>query len=188
MNSKKRQPVLLQIAQLGNPVIGKKSKSVDNSEDKNFQELIDNMIGTCLDVNGVGIAAPQVYKPVRLFIVASQPNSRYPDAPKMKPLAIINPRIIAFSKTSIEGWEGCLSVPSIRGFVARHSYIAVEYTTREGKKAKKTFKGFVARIFQHEYDHIEGKVFLDRVQSTKNLISEKEYQKMIRSTNKQNGK
>lgn len=174
-------PVLLQIAHLGNPVIGKKLKRVDNPRDKKIQNLIDDMIATCKDVDGVGIAAPQVYRPLRLFILASHPNARYPHAPKMKPLTIINPKILSTSKNKTKDWEGCLSIPGIRGLVPRHTSVKVEFTTRNGKKVKKTFKDFVARIFQHEYDHIEGMVFLERVESAKEFISEKEYQKMIKA-------
>ncbi len=177
---RKKQLTLLQIAELGRDPIGKKAKDVVNVKSKNIQELIDNMIATCREANGVGIAAPQVYHPLRLFIVASQPNPRYPNAPKMKPLAVANPKIISTSKQKVKDWEGCLSLPGLRGFIPRHKQINVEYTTREGKVVKKTFKDFVARIFQHEYDHIEGMVFVERVENPREFISEKEYQRLIR--------
>ncbi len=172
---------LLQIAHLGNPSVGKKAKPVANPQGREIQQLIDDMIATCKEVDGVGIAAPQVYKPLRLFILASYPNPRYPRAPKMKPLAIINPKILFFSKNKTKDWEGCLSIPGIRGLVPRHTSVRVEYTTRNGARVKKTFKNFVARIFQHEYDHIEGMIFLERVETSRELISEKEYQKMMKA-------
>ena len=170
----------MQVAQLGHPVLRKKAKPVKNINDPSVQELIDNLIMTVMDVDGVGIAAPQVYKSLRLFILASHPNPRYPKAPKMKPTAVINPKIISFSKEKKKDWEGCLSVPGIRGLIPRHFKIEVEYTIRDGKKVRKSYKDFVARIFQHEYDHLEGLMFTDRLDSLKDLISEKEYQKLIK--------
>lgn len=175
-----RKGTLLQIAELGNPVIRKQAREVHNIADTELQQLIDDLVTTVEDVDGVGIAAPQVYNSIRVFILASHPNPRYPKAPKMKPTAIINPSIITKSKKIQKDWEGCLSIPGIRGLIPRHSSITVEYTSREGKKVIKTFKDFVARIFQHEYDHLEGIVFLDRVETPKDLITEKEYQKLIK--------
>lgn len=175
----KEEPTLLQIAQLGHPIIRATAKPVENISDPKIQELIDAMIVTCEDASGVGIAAPQVYEQVRLFIVASNPSARYPKAPKMKPTAMINPKITFASDVFNKDWEGCLSIPGIRGLVPRHTTIKVEYFDREGKKQTKTFKDFVARIFQHEYDHLDGIVFLDRAES-KDLITEKEYQKILK--------
>lgn len=169
---------LLQIAQLGNSVLRKKAKKVENIGDKFVQELIDDMMATVMEVNGVGIAAPQVYQSLQIFIIASHPNSRYPNAPQMKPLAVINPKIISSSKIQIKGWEGCLSVPGYRGLVPRSKSIKVEYLTRAGKKVKTTYKDFLARIFQHEFDHLQGIEFIDRLESTNDLMSEKEWQKL----------
>lgn len=168
---------LLQIAQLGSPVLRKKAQRVKNITDKNVQILINDLIDTVKDVDGVGIAAPQVYKSLQIFILASYPNARYPKAPKMKPTAIINPKIISISKSMAKDWEGCLSIPGIRGLVPRYTWIKVEYSTRDNKRIKKTFKDFVARIFQHEYDHLQGVVFLDRLESSLDIISEKEFRK-----------
>ncbi len=167
----------LKIAQLGNPVLRQIARPVNNVWDEGVQKLSDDLIATAIETNGVGIAAPQVAQSDRLFILASRPNIRYPNAPKMEPTAIINPKIIASSEEQVKGWEGCLSVPGIRGLVPRAKAIEVEYTTRDGKLQRQQFTDFVARIFQHEYDHLEGIVFLDRVESTLDLISEDEYQK-----------
>ena len=169
---------LLQISQLGNPVLRKKAAEITNFKSKELQELIDDLIATVGDVDGVGIAAPQVYESKRVFIVASYPNPRYPNAPKMKPTAMINPIIIKNSEEVEKDWEGCLSIPGIRALVPRYKTIKVEYFTREGKKQTKIFKDFVARIFQHELDHLNGLVFTDRADS-KDFMMEKEYQKMM---------
>lgn len=179
MATKKQNGLLLQIAQLGHLILRKKCQKVKNVKDRGLQTLIDNLMVTVMDVDGVGIAAPQVYNPLRLFIVASHPSPRYPQAPLMKPTAIINPKIISTSEKKEKDWEGCLSVPGIRALVPRYVTIQVEYTTNEDKRTKKQFKDFVARIFQHEYDHLEGLVFLDRVENNKDIISEKEYQRLI---------
>lgn len=170
---------LLQIAQLGNPVLRQQSQFVNNIQDQRLQQLIDALIATAVASNGVGIAAPQVSQSFRLFIVASRPNPRYPNAPQMEPTAMINPQIIAHSPEVVKGWEGCLSVPGIRGLVPRYEGIEVEYTNRNGKIHRQVFTDFVARIFQHEYDHLDGIVFLDRVESTQDIMAEQEYQQRI---------
>lgn len=169
----------LAIAQLGNPILQQKAQPVDNVQDQRIQNLIDALIVTAVAANGVGIAAPQVSQSDRIFIVASRPNQRYPNAPLMEPTAMINPQIIAHSTEIVEGWEGCLSIPGIRGLVPRYQAIEVEYTTRDGKQNRQELTDFVARIFQHEYDHLEGIVFLDRVKSTQDLMTEQEYLQRI---------
>lgn len=169
----------LQIAQLGNPILRQQAQLVDDVQNQCVQKLIDALLVTAEASNGVGIAAPQVSKSDRLFIVASRPNPRYPHAPLMEPTAMINPQIIAHSAEVVKGWEGCLSIPGIRGLVPRYQAIEVEYTTRDGKRHQQKLTDFVARIFQHEYDHLNGIVFLDRVESTQEMITEQEYQQRI---------
>jgi peptide deformylase len=97
----------------------------------------------------------------------------------MEPTAMINPRIIARSSEVVKGWEGCLSIPGIRGLVPRSQAVEVEYTSRDSQLQRQELTGFVARIFQHEYDHLDGIVFLDRVENTQDLMSEQEYQQRI---------
>ncbi|MCP2731148.1 peptide deformylase [Limnofasciculus baicalensis] len=169
----------LEIAQLGNPILRQQAQLIDNIQAVRFQQLIDALIVTAISKNGVGIAAPQVSASYRLFIVASRPNPRYPNAPEMEPTAMINPRIIAHSDEIVKDWEGCLSVPGMRGLVPRYQKIEVEYSNRDGKLRSQELTDFVARIFQHEYDHLEGIMFLDRVECSQNLIKEQEYQERI---------
>lgn len=169
----------VQIAQLGNPILRRQAHLVDNVRDERLQQLIDTLLITASASNGVGIAAPQISESYRLFIVASRPNARYPNAPLMEPTAMINPHIITHSTDIVKGWEGCLSVPGIRGLVPRFQAIEVEYTTRDGQLHRQELTDFVARIFQHEYDHLDGIIFLDRVESTQDLMSEQEYQQRI---------
>jgi len=167
------------IVELGNPTLRQIAQPIEDVKSDRIQHLIDNLLITVKESNGVGIAAPQVGEPVRLFIVASRPNLRYPNAPMMEPTAMINPRILAHSKETEKGWEGCLSVPGIRGLVPRYKTIDIEYIGRDGKPQQQTLTDFVARIFQHELDHLDGKVFLDRVETTHDLMTEQEYQKQV---------
>lgn len=125
---------LLQVAFLGHPVLRQKAKEVQNARNSRIQLLIDDLIETVMDVNGVGIAAPQVYESLRIIIVASHPNPRYPNAPEMKQTPMINPKIIAHSKVKKKDWEGCLSIPGIRGLIPRFTSITIEYVDRKGKK------------------------------------------------------
>ncbi len=175
-----RNPKLLKVAELGHEVLRKKAEAValDELGSPDFQDFIEDMIETLKDSSGVGIAAPQVYESKRIMIIHSFPSPRYPTAPAFGPIALINPKILSKSAKKVDGWEGCLSFPGIRGFVPRHHSVEIEYTDRTGKKFKKVFKDFLARIFQHEHDHLEGVVFLDRIKG-KDIITEKEFLKLM---------
>jgi peptide deformylase len=169
---------LLQITELGNPILRMKTNDINKIED--FEKsLIGNMKFTVGKVSGVGLAAPQVNESKSIFIIASKPNTRYPTAPDMQPEAIINPKILSSSEEIVTDWEGCLSIPGLRGLVPRSKSIIAEYLNENGEKVKKQFDDFVARIFQHEFDHLEGIVFLDRMESSNDLVTEREYQQII---------
>ena len=174
-------PILRQIAQLGQPVLRGAKENVSDFSTPSLQALIDDMMATVIDVNGVGLAAPQVYESLSLFIMASSPNRRYPNAPVMEPLAIINPEILWKSYEMDQGWEGCLSIPGLRGLVPRHQRIGVRYRTRDNEVREVEYTDFLAQVFQHEYDHAQGIVFIDRVESTLNLLTKQEYQRMQQS-------
>lgn len=165
------------IAQLGNPVLRTVAEPIYDVHADWVQSLIDDLLLTLRESQGVGIAAPQVSMPHRLLIVASHPNTRYPEAPQMDPTPMINPRIIEASGHVVKDWEGCLSVPGIRGLVPRSDHITVAYTDRQGALQEQTLTGFVARIFQHEFDHLDGKVFLDHVERSTDLMTDQEYLK-----------
>lgn len=169
---------ILPISLIGAAVLRQHAQLIDLPLAPAVQKLIDDLIKTALDSNGVGIAAPQAAHSCRLFIVASRPNPRYPQAPTMEPTAIINPQIIDRSSTEVMGWEGCLSVPGQRGLVARAQWIEVKYIDRSGQMQQQRLTDFVARIFQHEYDHLAGILFVDRLTNPAHLISEEEYQKI----------
>lgn len=171
--------ILRHIAQLGHPVLRGVTGVIEDPADPAIQALIDDMQATMAEAGGVGIAATQVYAPLRLFIVASRPNPRYPQAPAMEPTPMLNPELLWQSDETEKGWEGCLSVPGIRGPVPRSIRIGVRYLNRRGEVREEELDGFIARVFQHEYDHISGLVFLDRVESTRELISEREYLRLV---------
>ncbi len=167
----------LTIAKLGEKILRKKAKKVKNVFDKDIKKLIEDMLICVKDSNGVGLAAPQVSKSLKILIISSHPNDRYPNAPLKKPIIIINPKILEVSKSKETGWEGCLSIPGIRAKVPRHKKIVVKYTDINNKKKIVKFEGFIARVFQHEYDHLNGLVFLDRIKTTKDIITEEIYLK-----------
>src|SRR6185437_9103288 len=146
------KPKILPITQLGRPVLRARSKNVVTIAAAKTQRLIDDMIVTMRKAQGVGIAAPQVGVGLRAFIVAPEPSERYPHAPSMPPLAMLNPVLLAHSKSEITDWEGCLSIPGIRGRVPRYRWIKIEFSARDGKRHRAKLSGFVARIFQHEFD------------------------------------
>ncbi|OCQ18308.1 peptide deformylase [Pseudoalteromonas luteoviolacea] len=160
------------IAQLGHPVLKTPAQVVTEIQSDECQDLILKMMITVEQAGGVGIAAPQIFNSKRIFIMCSKPNARYPDAPLMEPTAIINPEIIEASIDKEKGWEGCLSVPSIRGLVPRHKQIKVKYYDQTGQEHHAVFTDFIARVFQHELDHLDGLTFVDRVESVQDLVSE----------------
>ncbi|MGK7957289.1 MAG: peptide deformylase [Crocosphaera sp.] len=160
----------LEIAQVGNPILRQQAQWVTDITDKKLQQLVDSLLTTATDANGVGIAAPQVSQSYRLFVICSHPNPRYPDAPFMEPTIMINPCIISHSDEIVKGWEGCLSVPGVRGLVPRYKVIEVEYCDRYGQLHQQQLEDFVARIFQHELDHLNGLLFIDRVEKEEDFI------------------
>jgi len=174
-------PILRQIAQLGQPILRQEAERIADPADPAVQSLIDDMLVTVAEADGVGIAAPQVFAPFSLFIVASRPNPRYPQAPQMEPTAMINPELLWVSDEKEKGWEGCLSIPGLRGPVPRHRRIGVRYLTRSGEVREEEYADFLARVFQHEFDHVQGMVFIDRVESTRELMTEKEYLRSMKS-------
>jgi peptide deformylase len=136
------------------------------------------MIATMKKAQGVGIAAPQVGVGLRMFIVAPEPSVRYPKAPQMAPVAMINPKLVKHSKKMVTDWEGCLSIPGLRARVPRWHSVEIEFTARDGQRLRAELSGFIARIFQHEFDHINGHVYLDRVCDTRTFMTESEFRKL----------
>ena len=157
--------VILPVAQRGEGILQLKAASIAATEFNSewLIQLASAMHATMLERNGVGIAAPQVYISKRVIIVASRSNPRYPDAPEMDAVVMINPEILEFSQTTCLGEEGCLSVPDERGQVERAQAIKVRYYTLQGEVIETVYEGFPARIVQHEVDHLDGILFVERL-------------------------
>jgi len=172
-------PVLRQIALLGHPVLRAPVEAVAFPLSTEVRALIDDMLATMREADGVGIAAPQIHQSLAVFIVAPRPNPRYPDAVEEPPIVAINPEIVERSTEMERGWEGCLSIPGIRAEVPRHRRILARYQDVDGAPIVREFEGFPARIFQHEDDHLRGLMFLDRLESPKDVVAEREYQKRL---------
>lgn len=168
-----------QIAQLGEEVLRRQASRVGQFDSPNIQALISDLFTTLADTNGVGIAAPQISESWRIIIIASRPSHRYPHAPNMLPVLMINPSFEPLSDHKEKDWEGCLSIPGIRAKVPRFTEIKVSYTGKNGKTVEQNFEGFLARVFQHEYDHLEGRVYLDHVEDNRDIISEAVFNQLM---------
>lgn len=168
-----------EIAQLGDQVLRQKAEAVVDVHDVETLQIIEAMQSTLATTSGVGIAAPQISESKRIIIMASRPTPRYPSAPLMEPTVMINPDFQALSELQEKDWEGCLSIPGIRALVPRYQEILVHYTDQQGCLVETKLSGFVARIFQHEVDHLEGKIYLDRVENNADIYSESEFLKLI---------
>jgi peptide deformylase len=166
---------ILKVARMGHPVLRERAHPVDKSDIKDpfFQKLIDDMIETMHEYHGVGLAGPQVHEGLRLFVAMLDDD---PDS-KDEAIAIINPEIIPNATDKREGWEGCLSIPDIRGMVPRFTDITVVALDRHGKKIELKLKDFPARVAQHETDHLDGVLFFDRMTSMQTLTYLEEYSK-----------
>lgn len=158
---------ILEIIQPDNPVLRKKAFRVPDSsfKDPKFQQLVDNMIETMDSANGVGLAAPQIAQSLRLIVVRL-PDTSEEDREEYGDLAgqlfvVANPKIIKQSRETIEGIEGCLSMPGLLGEVDRHTMVVITGQDRHGKDFRIKAKDWLARVFQHEIDHLDGVLFID---------------------------
>jgi peptide deformylase len=167
-----------EIAQLGANVLRQTAAVVPDVKSADIQQLINDMQSTLSATEGVGLAAPQIGVSKRVIIVASRPTRRYPSAPLMEPTVMINPSFQPLSDYKAKDWEGCLSIPGVRALVPRYQDISIGYIDPQGIAVALKLEGFVARVFQHEYDHLEGRVYLDRVESNVDIIAESEYFKL----------
>jgi peptide deformylase len=172
-------PRILQVAQLGNPVLREISGPTGSLGKTFLDDLYADMLCTMRDTNGVGIAAPQIYVARRCFIFSARPGPGRLDIPIIEPTVVLDPEILWVSEEKEKAWEACLSIPGIRGQVPRAKAIRVRYRTLYDTVNESALEGFPARVFQHEYDHLEGLVYLDRLESVKDIVCEKEYQNRI---------
>jgi len=171
-----------EIAQLGAQVLRLQAQIVTDAQNAEIKQIIETLQDTLATTQGVGIAAPQISVSKRIIIVASRPTPRYPSAPLMEPTVMINPSFQTLSDTKEKDWEGCLSIPGIRALVPRYKEILINFTNQQGVLVKTRLEGFVARVFQHEFDHLEGKVYLDRVEDNRDIFAESEYLRISNSS------
>jgi peptide deformylase len=159
-----------------NPVLRRKARAVQDVNDPALQRLIDDMIETMRDAPGVGLAAPQVAVSPRVVVMeyGELPEGAPPDAepPEPKLYVIVNPEIVARSDEMVEGAEGCLSIPGYAGNVLRHEAVAVKALNRRGRPVKIKARGWLARIFQHEIDHLDGVLYIDRASKVWRITDE----------------
>lgn len=161
------------IATIGHPVLREVARKVGLEELRSpkMQGFIDDLVETMHDANGAGLAANQVFEPVRVCAIEIKDNPRYPYKPNWPLTILVNPAVTPTTDETFMNYEGCLSVPNLRGEVRRFTAVRVKAWDRDGKDVDFEVKGLTAGTFQHEVDHLDGKVFLDRVEDTRSLAT-----------------
>ena len=166
------------IIRMGHPTLRKPARRLEARELKSPEigRLVNDMIDTLNDAGGIGLAAPQIDDPLRLAIIEIDGGqSRYGEIPAMPLTVFVNPTIEIVDPKAAGYWEGCLSVPGLRGWVERPQFVRVSYQDLDGKKHAIELKGFLATVFQHEFDHLDGKLYIDRMTDPTKLVFEEEY-------------
>ena len=168
---------ILKVTRLGHPVLRQVTKNLTAKEIQApaLQKLIDDMIETMKEYDGVGLAADQVHETKQLCVLEVLDNPRYPNKSKVPLTVLINPKITPLSEETEDDWEGCLSIPDLRGRVPRYKSIHIEALDRDGKPLDFVANDFHARVIQHEYDHLNGKVYLDRMKDLTTLAFLQEF-------------
>ncbi|MGH8011893.1 MAG: peptide deformylase [Candidatus Binataceae bacterium] len=163
--------MILKVARLGHPVLRKRAAPVDPTAiaTPEFQRLLDDMVETMHEYSGVGLAAPQVHLSLRVAVLEVENHPRYPEMPKVPLTYLINPVITVLDGTSLDDWEGCLSIPELRGKVPRTRQLRVSALGRDGEAQEFVAEEFHARVIQHETDHLKGAVYLDRMTNLHSL-------------------
>jgi peptide deformylase len=161
------------IATIGHPVLREVARKLTREElaSPRIQTFIDDLVETMHDANGAGIAANQVYEPIRICVIEVKNNPRYPYKPNYPLTILVNPEVTPTTDETFLNYEGCLSVPNLRGEARRFTGVRVRAWDRQGKDLDFEVKGLTAGTFQHELDHLDGKLFLDRVEDTRSLAT-----------------
>ena len=164
---------ILKVSRLGHPVLRRLTDNIPLRElqSAEMQKFIDDMVETMHEYHGVGLAAPQVHESLRVFVAHLDAEGRGSG----EPIAIINPEIEIVGHATIEGWEGCLSIPDIRGLVPRLTDVTMRALDRDGRTIQLRLRDFPARVAQHETDHLDGVLFFDRMTSLQSLTFLDEY-------------
>jgi len=168
---------ILKVAQIGHPILRQQARPVTRDElhTHAFQSFIDSMIETMHDASGAGLAANQVHNPVQVCVMEVNDNPRYPYKPKIPLTILVNPQLTPLSETKFENYEGCLSVPDLRGVVRRYVELRVQAWDRHGNQIDAEVRGITAGTYQHECDHLAGHLFIDRVEDPRTLCTWKEF-------------
>lgn len=158
---------ILKVARMGHPVLRQRARLLDKTllRSSLTQKLIDDMVDTMHEYHGVGLAAPQVHEDLRVFVALLDDEP----GPDSDAVALVNPEIVPQTQQAEEGWEGCLSIPDIRGKVPRFTDVLVKALDRHGKAIELRLQNFPARVAQHETDHLDGILFFDRMTSMHSL-------------------
>ena len=161
------------IVQVGEPVLRERARELEPGElaSAEVQALVDDLVETMRDAGGAGLAAPQIGVPLRLFVVEVRDNPRYPYKPPIPLRVVANPELRPVDDEAFPSYEGCLSVPELRGVVRRHGAIELAYLDRDGRRVVERVRGLSAGTFQHELDHLDGVLFLDRVDDPRTLTT-----------------
>ena len=168
------------IIRMGHPTLRQRARelTLDDLRNRELARLVVDMVDTLHDYGGIGLAAPQVNEPVRLAIIEiGGGRSRYGEIPALPLTVFVNPTIEVVNPATAGYWEGCLSVPGLRGFVERPQHVRVVHQDLKGAKHTIELEGFLATVFQHEFDHLDGKLYLDRVKDPSKLAYDEEYLK-----------
>src|ERR687892_214643 len=168
---------ILKVTRLGHPVLRKVAENVSQRElpSPAWQKFIDDMIETMKEYDGVGLAANQVHESKRVAVLEVADNPRYPEKPRVPLTVLVNPTITPLTEEMEEDWEGCLSIPDLRGMVPRYKSVRVQALDRQGKEIDFVANDFHARVIQHEVDHLNGKVYLDRMRDFSTLTFLQEF-------------
>ena len=170
------------IIRMGHPFLREPARPLTAEEigSDGLRHLVADMIDTLHDYGGIGLAAPQIAEPIRLAIVELPGGpSRYGELPEVPLTAFVNPDIEVLDPTTAGYWEGCLSVPGLRGFVERPQHIRVRALDLNGAPIEMTFEGFPATVFQHEFDHLDGTLYVDRITDSSKLVFDEEFERYI---------
>lgn len=170
------------IAQIGHPVLRTPAARVSREQlaSPETQAFIDDLVETMRDANGAGLAATQVYVPLRICAIEVGDNPRYPYKPRIPLTILVNPELEPLGDETFDNYEGCLSVPDMRGVVRRHVGVRVRAWDRLGEPIEREVWGLSAGTYQHEVDHLDGKLFLDRVEDTRTLCTWREFDRYHR--------
>jgi peptide deformylase len=173
--------MILKVARLGHPAVRTPAQPVDPAMIKSpeFQRLLDDMVDTMREYIGVGLAAPQVHLSIQVAVLEVNHHPRYPDMPQVPLTFLINPQVTVLDRSTVEDWEGCLSIPEMRGVVPRFKQLRVVALGRRAEPLDFVASDFHARVIQHETDHLKGEVYLDRMPNLRSLSHLPEWQRFV---------